>query len=43
MDLVIIVLGILFLCGVNVGKVLAVCAIIEGLLVLIVHILKQLE
>lgn len=43
MDLVIIVLGILFLCGVNVGKALAVSAIVEGILVLILHILKKLE
>lgn len=43
MDLVIIVLGVLFLCGVNVGKALAICAIIEGVLVLILNILKKLE
>ena len=35
MDLVVIILGILYLCGVNVGKGLAICAIIEGILVLI--------
>lgn len=43
MDLVIIVLGILFLCGVKVGKALAICAIVEGMLVLILNILKKLE
>lgn len=35
MDLVLIVLGILYLCGVSVGKGLAICAIIEGVLVFI--------
>lgn len=35
MDLVLIVLGILYLCGVNVGRGLAICAIIEGILVFI--------
>ena len=33
MNIVIIILGILYLCGVSVGKALAVCAIIEGVLV----------
>ena len=35
MDMVLIILGILCLCGVNVGKGLAICAIIEGILVFI--------
>ena len=35
MDLVLIILGILYLCGVSVGKGLAICAIIEGVLVFI--------
>jgi len=35
MDLVLIILGILYLCGIGVGKGLAICAIIEGVLVLI--------
>lgn len=43
MDLVIIVLGIMFLCGVKVGKALAICAIIEGALILILNILKKFE
>lgn len=43
MDLVIIVLGIMFLCGVKVGKALAICAIIEGVLVLILSILKKFK
>lgn len=43
MDLVIIVLGILFLCGVKVGKALAICAIIEGVLVCVHAILKELD
>ena len=33
MDLVIIVLGVMFLCGAPVGKALAICSIIEGILV----------
>ena len=32
MDIVLIILGILYLCGVGVGKALAICAIIEGIL-----------
>ena len=43
MDLVIIVLGILFLCGVKVGKALAFCAIVEGTLLFLTAILKALE
>lgn len=43
MDFVIIVLGILYLCGVNVGKGLAVCAIIEGVLVMISAIIRTLD
>ncbi len=36
MDVVLLViLGILYLCGINVGKALAICAIIEGILVFI--------
>ena len=35
MDLVLIILGILYLCGVSVGKGLAICAIVEGILVFI--------
>lgn len=35
MDLVLIILGILYLCSVSVGKGLAICAIIEGILVFI--------
>jgi len=35
MDLVLIILGVLYLCGVSVGKGLAICAIIEGVLVFI--------
>lgn len=40
MDLVIIILGILFLAGVKVGKALAICAIIEGVLVCIKGIIE---
>ena len=43
MDLVIIILGILFLCGVKVGKALAICAIIEGVLIFIVGIFKKFK
>ena len=35
MDILIIILGILYLCGKNVGNALAICAIIEGCLVFI--------
>ena len=35
MDVVLVILGILYLCGVSVGKSLAICAIIEGVLVFI--------
>lgn len=43
MDLVIIILGILFLAGVNVGKALAICSIIEGVLVCIVGLLRKIR
>lgn len=42
MDMVIIILGILYLVGLNVGKALAICAIIEGLLIFINSILKMI-
>ena len=35
MDIVLVILGILYLCGVSVGKGLAICAIVEGILVFI--------
>ena len=43
MDLAIIVLGVLYLCGVKVGTALAICAIIEGLFIIISEIIKKLE
>ena len=43
MDLAIIVLGILYLCGVKVGKARAICAIIEGLFIIISAIIKKLN
>ena len=43
MDLAIIVLGILYLCGVNVCTPLAICAIIEGLLIIISAIIRKLN
>lgn len=42
MDIVIIILGILYLCGVNVGKGLAICAIIEGFLIFISAFFKKI-
>jgi len=42
MDVVVIILGILYLCGVNVGKGLAICAIVEGVLVFISAVLKAM-
>ena len=41
MDLVIIILGILYLCGAKVGTGLAICAIVEGVLVAINSILRN--
>jgi uncharacterized membrane protein HdeD (DUF308 family) len=43
MGLVIMILGILFLCGVNCGKALAICAIITGALVFIKGIIKVIN
>lgn len=40
MDFVIIVLGILYLCGIKVGTGLAICSIIEGLLIMINEIIS---
>lgn len=41
MDLVIIILGVLYLRGANVGTGLAICAIIEGVLVTIGAIIRK--
>ena len=41
MNLVIVVLGILYLCGVNIGTPLAICSIVEGTLILINTILEE--
>lgn len=43
MDLVIIILGILYLCGVKVGTALAICSIIEGIFIIINAIIRKLE
>ena len=43
MDLAIIVLGILYLCGVKIGTPPAICAVIEGLLLIISAIIKKLN
>lgn len=41
MNYVIIILGILYLMGLNVGKALAICSIIEGLLIVLMSILEN--
>ena len=43
MDLAIIILGALYLCGLKVGTALAICAIIEGRFSIISAIIKKLE
>ena len=43
MDLVIMVLGVLYLCGVKVGTALAICSIIEAILILIKNICQALS
>ena len=43
MDLVIIILGVLYLCGVKVGTALATCSIIEGIFIIISAIIRKLE
>lgn len=43
MDLVIMVLGVLYLCGLKVGTALAICSIIEGVLIIIKNICKVLS
>lgn len=43
MDAVIIVLGVLYLCGVKVGTALAICSIIEGVFIFINAICKRLS
>ena len=43
MDIVIVVFGVLYLCGFNIGVPLAICSIIEGILVCILNILKAIE
>lgn len=43
MDLVIIILGVLYLCGAKVGTGLAICAIIEGVLVTVSAISRRMR
>lgn len=43
MDLVIVVLGILYLIGFKIGTALAICSIVEGCLLLIVAIARKFE
>ena len=42
MFMVVIILGVLYLCGINVGKALAICAIVYGALDLFLAVLKKL-
>ena len=43
MDLAIIILDILYICGVKVGTALAICAIIEGFFIIISENIKKLN
>ena len=43
MDVVIMTLGVLYLCGKNVGTALAICSMIEGALVFTSALLKKLK
>ena len=43
MDFVIIILGILYLCGKNVGNALAICSIIEGVLIFTYMLLQKIK
>ena len=43
MNIVIIILGILYLCGFNVGVPLAICSIVEGTLIFILNLLKTIQ
>lgn len=43
MDIVIVVFGVLYLCGFNIGVPLAICSIIEGTLVCILSILRNVQ
>lgn len=43
MDAAIIILGILYLLGFNVGLPLAICSIIEGIFVIILCVIRQHE
>lgn len=40
MDIVIIILGIAFLAGAPVGKILAICAIVEGVLIIFTNAVR---
>lgn len=41
MDLALIVLAVLYLCGLKVGTALAICAIIEAILITVTNILRK--
>lgn len=43
MDLVIIVLGILYLIGFKVGTALAICSIVEGFLIALTAIIQKVQ
>ena len=43
MDIVIVVFGVLYLCGFNIGAPLAICSIVEGTLIFILNILKVIQ
>lgn len=43
MDIVIVVFGVLYLCGFNIGIPLAICSIVEGTLIFILNILKTVQ
>lgn len=43
MNIVIIILGILYLCGASVGKGLAICAIIEGVLITVISVIRKMK
>ena len=42
-ELVLLVLGILYLCGFSVGKGLAICAIVKVALSIIIGVLKKID
>lgn len=43
MDIVIVVFGVLYLCGFDVGVPLAICSIVEGTLIFILNMVKAIQ